>query len=434
MKKVIFLLLVVFIYSSLHSQWIQQQTGISQNLNDICFINANTGIAVGSNGMMIRTTNGGLNWINVPLTTSQNVFSSCFPSITTGYISGYSGFVIKTTNSGINWFNTTGCGINVNCISFLDSYTGITGGQGNLMCHTTDGGNTFNPRYTPAPYILSGIHYYSSSLLVVCGTDLPGAIIYKSTNTGNSFFTVLTLSNSGLDVLYSLNSIYFKNSNTGFATGSHTSYGPTFGDIYRSTNAGDNWSNIASIGPETGICLNAIHFGDSLNGYVVGNNGKILRSTNGGVNWTTQNAPSSVRLTGIHMVNALTGYICGNSGIILKTTNGGLQGIIPISNKVPDKYKLEQNYPNPFNPSTIIRFNIPENGKVKMKNSMVTLKVYNILGKEVTTLINENLKAGEYEVSFSISQFSGYSLSSGIYFYRLSTENFAETKKMILLK
>lgn len=431
MKKSIFILLFVLLFSSLYSQWIQQQTGITQNLNDICFMNATTGITVGLNGTMIRTTNGGLNWISIPLTTTQNVFSTCFPSVSTGYISGYTGFVIKTTNSGINWFSTPGCGINVNCISFLDSYTGITGGNGTLMCHTSDGGTSFFPRYIPASYIISGIHYYSSSLLVVCGTEMPGAIIYKSTNTGNNFSAVLTLANSGLDVMYSLNSVYFKNGNTGFAVGSHSSYGPTFGDIYRTTNSGNNWSGIASIGPEAGISLNAIHFCDSLNGFVVGNNGKILRSTNGGVNWTTQNTPSTVRLTGIHMVNAFTGYICGNSGTILKTTNGGLQGIIPISNEVPDKYKLEQNHPNPFNPSTIIRFSISENGSPirTFGDDKVVLKVYNILGKEIATLVNEELKAGIYEINWNAS---GY--ASGIYYYTLVTDNFSETKKMVLIK
>jgi hypothetical protein len=86
------------------------------------------------------------------------------------------------------------------------------------------------------------------------------------------------------------------------------------------------------------------------------------------------------------------------------------------------EYKLEQNYPNPFNPKTNIDFQIADFG-------FVSLKVYDILGNYVTTLINEYLSAGEYEVEFNASQ-----LPSGIYFYQLNTGNYLETKKMMLLK
>jgi hypothetical protein len=99
------------------------------------------------------------------------------------------------------------------------------------------------------------------------------------------------------------------------------------------------------------------------------------------------------------------------------------------SESVPTEYKLFQNYPNPFNPSTIIRFQIP-----KSKNGPVVLKVYDILGREVATLVNENLKPGTYEVPFSINQFSGNQQASGVYFYRLTTQNFSDVKRMILIK
>jgi hypothetical protein len=100
-----------------------------------------------------------------------------------------------------------------------------------------------------------------------------------------------------------------------------------------------------------------------------------------------------------------------------------------ISTEVPDKYKLFQNYPNPFNPTTKIRFSIPEIDKWKIENGAVALKVYDMLGKEVVTLVNEKLHPGIYEVTFDAS-----SLTSGIYFYKLRTGNFTETKKLIFVK
>jgi len=101
---------------------------------------------------------------------------------------------------------------------------------------------------------------------------------------------------------------------------------------------------------------------------------------------------------------------------------GILTGIQPISGKVPDKFSLLQNYPNPFNPSTNIKYQIP-------KNSYVTLKVFDVLGREVMTLVSEKQNAGSYEVSFDGSNFS-----SGVYFYKLTAENYDEVKKMLLVK
>ncbi len=98
-----------------------------------------------------------------------------------------------------------------------------------------------------------------------------------------------------------------------------------------------------------------------------------------------------------------------------------------ISSEIPVKNELHQNYPNPFNPKTTIRFQIKD-------TRFVSIKVYDIIGKEITTLVNEKLNAGTYEVPFSISKLSGYQESSGIYFYRLITETYSETKRMILLK
>lgn len=116
-----------------------------------------------------------------------------------------------------------------------------------------------------------------------------------------------------------------------------------------------------------------------------------------------------------------------------KTTNGNdgtisgalwVPGVTDVKdeNNFPESFSISQNYPNPFNPSTTIRYSIP-NG------SVVTIKVYDVLGTEVATLVNEDKSAGSYEVDFNASQ-----LSSGIYFYKLQAGSFVETKKMILIK
>lgn len=100
----------------------------------------------------------------------------------------------------------------------------------------------------------------------------------------------------------------------------------------------------------------------------------------------------------------------------------GLVGITPYSTEVPVKYELYNNYPNPFNPSTKIRFDITEKSKVK-------IVIYNSAGMEITVLVDSQLGAGKYETSFT-----ALDLPSGVYFYKLITDSFSDTKKMILLK
>ncbi len=97
-------------------------------------------------------------------------------------------------------------------------------------------------------------------------------------------------------------------------------------------------------------------------------------------------------------------------------------GISPVSNQIPGKYSLSQNYPNPFNPVTNIKFSIPKSG-------LITLKVYDIIGREVEQLINQTMNAGIYKYDFDASH-----LSSGVYFYKLTAGDFTETKKMLLIK
>ncbi|MFI5145287.1 MAG: T9SS type A sorting domain-containing protein, partial [Ignavibacteria bacterium] len=94
-----------------------------------------------------------------------------------------------------------------------------------------------------------------------------------------------------------------------------------------------------------------------------------------------------------------------------------------IGNEIPDKFDLLQNYPNPFNPSTKIKFDVPQN------IGIVTLKIYDLLGREVIALLNKKLQPGIYEVEWDGSNFA-----SGVYFYKLAAGDFVETKKMVLMK
>ena len=125
-----------------------------------------------------------------------------------------------------------------------------------------------------------------------------------------------------------------------------------------------------------------------------------------------------------NLIDSVSGYNGTAVGSVTFDTTISciLSGIKNIQNGIPDKYQLEQNYPNPFNPSTTIKFSIP-------KDSYVELKIYDVSGKEVSSLISDPYKAGTYQVDFNASNFT-----SGVYFYKIVAGNFSMTKKMILIK
>jgi hypothetical protein len=119
----------------------------------------------------------------------------------------------------------------------------------------------------------------------------------------------------------------------------------------------------------------------------------------------------------------LHGVAVGGSGVILVTKNGGVTAVIERTNAlVPGKPELQQNYPNPFNPSTVIDYSLPG-------SSHVILKIYDVLGREVRTLVDVKQNAGSHNIIFQAAD-----LPSGVYFYRLQAGAYSETKKLLLLK
>jgi len=208
-------------------------------------------------------------------------------------------------------------------------------------------------------------------------------------------------------------SIFFTDLNTGYTTGTVT--------MLKTTNAGQSWF-YQSVSGYNGD-LRSVYFTNGNTGYTVGNVGQIYKTTNAGNNWYSQTTGTTRNLKNVFFANATTGWAVGDSGIILKTTDGGGPiGIIPISIEIPSNYRLEQNYPNPFNASSKFKIQISKLSEVKVV-------VYDILGREMVTLVNEQLKPGTYEV-----EFNGSNYPSGTYFYRLNAKDYTETKRMVLAK
>ncbi len=156
-----------------------------------------------------------------------------------------------------------------------------------------------------------------------------------------------------------------------------------------------------------------------LDGGMLSNTVADVPATGGWQSWTTLTIPNVYIPAGNHALQfkcILSGFNLSYFDFEFVTTN------VEEESALPNNYNLGQNFPNPFNPTTIIRWQTPV-------DSWQTLKIYNILGNEVATLVDEYRKAGSYEI-----EFDGTGLSSGIYFYTLKSGNFSDTKKLILLK
>jgi hypothetical protein len=221
----------------------------------------------------------------------------------------------------------------------------------------------------------------------------------------------------------------FINPNTGWVCGAPP-------NIYKTTNSGLSWTPYNS---GLTVLMSAIDFADTQNGWVCSNSGEISHTSNGGINWTLQTTVTGFMLTELTFPNQYTGYVIGSSlnphnNKLLKTTTGGTVFVQNTGTEIPKSFSLFQNYPNPFNPSTKIKFDIPPS---KGARGMTRLIIYDILGREIAVLVNEQLNSSTYEV-----EWDGSSYPSGVYFYKLITsdpsassgQGYSETRKMVLIK
>jgi hypothetical protein len=212
-----------------------------------------------------------------------------------------------------------------------------------------------------------------------------------------------------------LYSVHFVDANTGWAVAGYLG-GET---IIKTTNGGSAWFSQTS---NDNRYLRECFALNANTAFAVGQGGKLIMTTNGGTNWVVQQTGSSVELWAIDFVNDTVGYAIG-SNAVLKTTNGGLTFINNQNGDIPADYELYQNYPNPFNPITNIGFRIADFG-------FVSIKIFDINGNEIKSLLNQNKPPGSYEIDFDASNFA-----SGIYFYMLKVDDILiSSKKMILIK
>lgn len=367
--------------------WISQNTGIQNNIIDIDFINVNTGYAIaweyGSvnpnfiGSIILRTTNGGQVWdANYKIDT--NIFYSkiSFVNNQFGFLLGHPIGIVRTTDGGVNWRKD----------------------------HIDTTGQVYG-------YPIKNIVTIGSQFAIASGgfMDLAG-VMWRTTNAGQNW----TSMGVAPEPLYAIHS--FDNQNF-IAVGGDFEYGAS---MVKTSNAGQSWDYIPF--NEFGIGL-GISFRTSAEGWIaLGLGQKFIYTLDAGKRWLVFMTPNEETIYDVNFSGKRHGVAVGQHAAILRY-NSDLVGIQNTNSALPSSIELKQNYPNPFNPGTIISFTLD-----KPKN--VSLKIYDMLGKEVKILIDGMVKPGEHKVKFDAAD-----IPAGIYFYTLKTGNeFSQTKKMILVK
>ncbi len=410
------------------SVWIQLQTPVTSQITGIYFLDSMMGWAA-HNGMgVIRTSNSGANWETTSFNDTN--FTTGFNGIhfinnSTGWAVGGALQIRKTTNGGVNWVRQVPppiAGI-LRSVRFVDENTGYAAGSKNFpyvpfICKTTNSGANWVelPASFAGAQELNEQYWFNASTGWVCGYD----VLLYTTNGGanftNNYSSVPPSGNGHISLL----AIAFVNQQTGWIGAANLERN----NVYKTTNGGANWffqSNPISSGGMNQI--NDVKFIDGNSGWAVHgtpSTGAIMFTTNGGVNWAIEE--QSVNWFDCLAIYSNKKTWCGSSSGKVWYTIPDNPLIISHNQETAMQYSLEQNYPNPFNPMTNVKFQMPNTAFVK-------LIVFDILGREVSALVNEQLNAGTYEVQWDASAYP-----SGIYFYKLTAGEYSETKKMILIK
>jgi photosystem II stability/assembly factor-like uncharacterized protein len=370
------------------------------------------GFVVGTDGVMFRTTDAGTTWVNQDLGTTMKLTAVSFVTPSVGFIVGELGTILKTTDGGDHWSPLDAkTKATFFTVHFFDEDSGFVAGQGGALLYTNDkGANWVSKDAKFDANNIYGLSFPTKKIGYACGN---AGNVSKTTNGGITWQS----QNSGFK--FSILAISFGNANIGTIVGDG-------GVIRHTTNGGRNWVEQLATVPLTSYPLYAVQHVDSTRAYIAGWIGMILYKDEKDPYWTALDNGYADPLNCIHFFNQKEGYVGGWNCTVLKTTNGGGATVGIERPSESRSLLLQQNAPNPIRLSTStttqIRFEIAQAGHA-------SVKVYNAMGKEVGTIVDEQLAPGRYMRNWTIP-----ALPAGAYYSVLRSGSSAVSRTLTIVR
>jgi photosystem II stability/assembly factor-like uncharacterized protein len=428
---------------------------------NIGFADTLTGYAVGPYGIVVRTTNGGTIWQSQNLGgTSLWFYGVDSPDPNYAWACGDGGSIYATKDGGTSWASqNSGVSWYLNSVDFVDTLFGVSvgGGYGPEPPKGAFGsqplvdsmGTKTKPRETPPllnkwKRMREGEKNSQAQYRVITrtldGTTWQGSTTGETPLTGVSFVnkalgwacgtsgTVIHTLDSGAtwqaqisNVTNTLYWIKFSDATHGWAVGSG-------GTIIATTDGGNTWNPQTS---NTGLDLYSVGFADSLRGWVVGDSGLALGTTDGGMTWIPDTTQTKIPLYALSATDKDHGWTIGGFGL---TLGFGRAGQVGVEDRVQgfkgsrvQETTLGQSYPNPTRGIASFEYELGKAGKVRVK-------VYNVAGQAVRTLVEGLETAGRHIVTWDGRDESGRKVVAGMYFYRFETGGEEKTRKMVVVR
>ena len=392
--------------------WTFLDRGVNRAANWVTFADATNGFAVGQDGLILHTVNRGATWTEIQNgLTLDSFYGAEMMGPNKLWVVGDLGVLLHTSNGGVNWVQQSTFTTNsLLSISFANENNGWAVGDLGTLIRTTNGGANWSGISTGVSDVLFGVKFKDVNNGWIAGDN---GLIRRTVNGGANWTSQTT--NTTAALFY----VDFIDLNNGFAAGSN-------GTILKTTNGGTTWTLQPSgtqrnIYVVSGVSLNSV--------WAVGDSGLVLHSTNGGASWTSEFPKTGYDIFGLKVLSDSLAWIAGDNSAILSTGRGIVnsireEGELAAGETTPLGFELYQNYPNPANPSTTIEYRLAVAGRV-------SLKVFDMLGREVAVLVDQEQGIGQYNYQFSTDNVQ---LSTGVYIYRLTVNGRSSAKKLIMLQ
>ena len=404
------LLAVIFLSSVSSAQigWFEQHRDGEEILFSIDLLDASTVTAVGENGLILHSTDGGGTWKETSSGTTQVLRRVRWHSPSLGVILGNGGTALKSTDAGQSWTAlNTGVTKALFDVHFFDADTWLLVGQGAQVLTTDDGGSSFSNEG-------SGLNNYNEIAFkgdfgIIVGNKgtarrtHDGGEKWRSSSTGTSL---------------ELASVSILNDSTAVAVG-------TNGLIIRTSDGGAQWEQVYTSIPISQYRLRAVRFLTDGHAVLAGYGGLIFESFDGGITWTPQESNTQVNIEALAFIDSKTGNTAGWNRTIMRTHTGGSLPVTMRPDPLPMQIGLSAAWPNPVSRSAHaagrVRLELPSSGPV-------TLTVYDLLGRERSSLLSRTLQAGTYTVDWNPSI-----LENGVYLIRLTSRGSTRVRKFTVI-